>query len=178
MNIRERLARLVKNDFRASFIDVFALLVKCATNFSNLPSSQLRYLLHCMDFLKVVGTHWFVMDISKGTLKSSGSENHNYDDNQVTRLSNLNLSQTYGKKLSYPISPDVFGQMSGYSNDVLGNSMQTAVSSYSPYNNLQEALSPNNNTGYGNLNVGKFAVPPNVNTFANSYGNLSGSNRS
>ncbi|KAJ1559438.1 hypothetical protein HK096_000563, partial [Nowakowskiella sp. JEL0078] len=73
VNSNERFMRLIKNDFRASFIDVIALLVKFVVSLANLPNSQTRFLFHIMDFAKAAGTHWFVLDISNGTLKSNGS---------------------------------------------------------------------------------------------------------
>ncbi|KAJ1557283.1 hypothetical protein HK096_008130, partial [Nowakowskiella sp. JEL0078] len=61
-----RFMKLIQNDFRASFIDVVALLVKLSVTLAQLPNSQTKFLYHVMDFSKVAGTHWFVMDITIG----------------------------------------------------------------------------------------------------------------
>ncbi|KAJ1547597.1 hypothetical protein HK096_002204 [Nowakowskiella sp. JEL0078] len=109
INIRERLFRLIKNDFRASFIDIVALSVKLITAFSNLPSSQSRFLIHFMDFAKAAGTHWFVMDIANGTLKSTGSENSSdqYESryySQAAELSHLGTSRASTYVVNSPAS--------------------------------------------------------------------------
>ncbi|KAJ1558224.1 hypothetical protein HK096_002863 [Nowakowskiella sp. JEL0078] len=77
IDAKSRFFRLIKNDFRASFIDIVALLIKFSTTLANLPTNQTRFLFHFMDFAKVAGTHWFVYDITMSTMNSTGSNQKN-----------------------------------------------------------------------------------------------------
>ncbi|KAJ1528218.1 hypothetical protein HK096_010312, partial [Nowakowskiella sp. JEL0078] len=54
------------SDFRATFVDTVALIVKFSITMAGLPSSQTKLIFHAMDFAKAAGTHWFVMEISAG----------------------------------------------------------------------------------------------------------------
>ncbi|KAJ1570064.1 hypothetical protein HK096_003424 [Nowakowskiella sp. JEL0078] len=66
---------LMEADSRATFIDTTALAIKFSARVVGLPSNQMRFIYHFMDFAKVVGSHWFVVEVSNMGASSSANTN-------------------------------------------------------------------------------------------------------
>ncbi|KAJ1552648.1 hypothetical protein HK096_010969, partial [Nowakowskiella sp. JEL0078] len=112
ITMKERLRRILRNDFRASFIDVVALAIKFVIANLDVPQSVTKFVNIFMDFAKMAGTHWFVMDISLGTLKSNGSSftSSNINTNGVNSNISLQPAKLNSPQGRYAVTYPVYAE--------------------------------------------------------------------